>query len=110
MDLIKFNEALLNYLKKEYGEQEHISEEDGVYDLAFTTDEDETENYELKFDSNSMEMIWLIDEKEIHKEIYTEEEILDLLENGSAFDLLGEYCYEGRDPDNDEDEYYDYED
>lgn len=100
MELKKFHEGLIGYLLREYDREvteDEVKEENGIYGLAYTTSEDDTEEYQLNFDINKMEMLWLINEKVVATESYTEEEILDLLDSGDPFEVLSNHCYEDRD-------------
>lgn len=110
-DIAKFEEILKRSLAKEYeNEYEMIDKTDEMYDLAATEIEDENDlefhkhmqetTFELKFDPINMALVWFRDEKEIGREEYTEEEIIDLLETGGYYDMVLNYqdCY------NDEDE------
>lgn len=93
MDTKKFEKALKAGFEIEYGE-DSILEESGLYSLAYTTNETNTLDYDLKFDVNSMEMIWYIDMNIVHKEKYTEDEIISFLESGDIFEFIYEHCYD----------------
>lgn len=113
-DIAKFEEILKRSIAKEYEMEEGIevvlTKTNEMYNLAATEVEDENDlefhkhleeiSFELMFDPINMALVWFRDEKEIGREDYSEEEIIDLLESGGYYDMVLKYedCY------NDEDE------
>lgn len=94
----KFEKALEEGYRIEFevpcDEDVIITDADGVYGLGHTTNESNTLDFDLVFDTNSMEMIWKIDGEEKHRVKYTEDEIINLLESGNYFNTIFEHCYD----------------
>lgn len=92
MNKEKFEELLTENFKEEYGDKKIFSK-NGLYDLAYTTSEDEKNEYQLRYDFHKKQLLWFINNKVVAKESYSPEDIVD----SNLFDLLFENCYEYND-------------
>ena len=69
-------------------EDDNIIKENEVYSLAYTTSEDEKDEYQLNFDSKKMELQWFKNNKTIYKEKYSLDEIIQIIEENNLMDML----------------------
>ncbi|MGL4946376.1 MAG: hypothetical protein ACRC4X_01715 [Cetobacterium sp.] len=75
----KFEEVLKESFLETYGDDEIIVK-NGIYSLAYTTSEDNKDEYNLEFDSNKMELNYFKNNKKKCKETYNFQEILETIE------------------------------
>lgn len=75
----KFEEVLKENFLEKY-DDDKIIVKDGVYSLAYTTSEDNKNEYSLEFNSNKMELNYLKNNKKVYKETYSFEEIIETIE------------------------------
>lgn len=75
----KFEEILKENFLESYGDDK-ITVKDGVYSLAYTTSEDNKDEYNLEFNSNKMELNYFKNNKKVYRETYNFEEILEIIE------------------------------
>lgn len=83
----KFEEILKEKFLEIY-EDDNIIKENEVYSLAYTTSEDEKDEYQLNFDSKKMELQWFKNNKKIYKENYNFDEIIQIVEENDLIDIL----------------------
>ncbi len=83
----KFEEILKEKFLEIY-EDDNIIKENEIYSLAYTTSEDEKDEYQLNFDSKKMELQWFKNNKKIYKENYNFDEILQVVEENDLIDIL----------------------
>ena len=75
----KFEEVLKENFLEKYDDNKIIVK-DGVYSLAYTTSEDNKDEYNLEFNSNKMELNYFKNNKKVYKETYNFEEIIKTIE------------------------------
>ncbi|MGL5350199.1 MAG: hypothetical protein ACRCZO_19770 [Cetobacterium sp.] len=75
----KFEEVLKENFLEKY-DDDKIIVKDGVYSLAYTTSEDNKDEYSLEFNSNKMELNYLKNNKKVYKEIYNFQDIIETIE------------------------------
>lgn len=83
----KFEEILKEKFLEIY-KDDNIIKENEVYSLAYTTSEDEKDEYQLNFDSKKMELQWFKNNKKIYKENYNFDEIIQIVEENDLIDIL----------------------
>lgn len=81
-------EEILKEKFLEIYEDDNIIKENEVYSLAYTTSEDEKDEYQLNFDSKKMELQWFKNNKTIYKEKYSLDEIIQIIEENNLMDML----------------------
>lgn len=75
-----FNKERFEEVLKETYDDDKIIVKDGIYSLAYTTSEDNKDEYNLEFNSNKMELNYFKNNKKVYKETYNFEEIIETVE------------------------------
>lgn len=74
----KFEEVLKENFLEKY-DDDKIIVKDGIYSLAYTTSEDNKDEYSLEFNSHEMELNYLKNNKKVYKKTYNFEEIINTI-------------------------------
>ncbi|MGL6099137.1 MAG: hypothetical protein ACRC0G_05905 [Fusobacteriaceae bacterium] len=88
--LIRFEESLKNYYEDTFGGWNDVDfDKTGIYHLFYTTNEQRTEEYDMNYDFNSQEIVWLVDDKEVFREYMDSDSLFDYIVKESIFDHCG---------------------
>lgn len=84
----RFLNELREYYDYEFGDEVSEEQDSELYGLAYTTSEDDKEEYEMKYDFSDQAVIWYIDEEEVHRKDIDSDDLFKCI----WFDSIFDYC------------------
>ncbi|MGL4987988.1 MAG: hypothetical protein ACRCX2_13260 [Paraclostridium sp.] len=94
MDKKVFIEELLEYYEREFGEDEYYKSENyenvTLFNLAYTTSEDDKDEYTLDYDFESKKLIWKTNDVVVAEEETEPDDLFDWIE----FSEIHKHCYD----------------